>query len=119
MNSFKNKIRLFHFSLLFIVFLGCNSKTDQTQEIVQSTSLQADQVKPPHWWVGFESEELQLLVKSENIQGMKVSVDTPGIEIAQVHNADSPNYLFIDLKIQKNTIPGVFELLFSSSNGQY
>ena len=119
MNSFKNKIRLFHFCLLFFVLLNCNSKTDQTQEIIQSTSLQAEQVKPPHWWIGFESEELQLLVKSENIQGMEVSVSTPGIEIVQVHNADSPNYLFIDLKIQKNTIPGVFELLFSSIDGQY
>ena len=119
MNSFKNKIRLFHFCLLLFVLLSCNSKTDQTQEIIQSTSLQADQVKPPHWWIGFESEELQLLVKSENIQEMEVSVSTPGIEIVQVHNADSPNYLFIDLKIQKNTIPGVFELLFSSIDGQY
>ena len=119
MNSFKNKIRLFHFCLLLFVLLSCNSKTDQTQEIIQSTSLQADQVKPPHWWIGFESEELQLLVKYENIQEMEVSVSKPGIEIVQVHNADSPNYLFIDLKIQKNTIPGVFELLFSSIDGQY
>ena len=50
---------------------------------------------------------------------MEVSVSAPGIEIVQVHDADSPNYLFIDLKIQKNTIPGVFELLFSSTDGQY
>ena len=76
MNSFKNKIRLLHFCLLFLILLNCNSKTDQTQKIIQSTSLQAEQVKPTHWWIGFESEELQLLVKSENIQGMEVSVST-------------------------------------------
>ncbi|MFL2623443.1 MAG: alpha-amylase family glycosyl hydrolase [Flavobacteriaceae bacterium] len=84
----------------------------------QLKKLEVEQVKPLHWWVGFESEELQLLVKSNQIQGMKVTVNTPSVEITKVHNADSPNYLFIDLKIKKNTDPGKIQLLFSSQDNE-
>ena len=114
----KNIELLFYFGVLFFGVLSCNPKSERNQETSRETTLQVEQVKPPYWWVGFESQELQLLVKSENIQGMNVTVNTPSIEIVQVHNADSPNYLFIDLKIHKNATPGVIELLFSSRDKQ-
>jgi len=103
MNYHIKNMRLFlYFSALFFGVLSCQPKPERSRERSQPTTLQVDQVKPPHWWVGFESEDLQLLVKSEHIQGMNVSVDAPGIQVVKVHNADSPNYLFIDLKIRKN-----------------
>ena len=88
-------------SFLFLVLQSCNSKREMGLEMLQLKKLEVEQIKPLHWWVGFQSEELQLLVKSNQIQGMKVTVNTPGVEITKVHNADSPNYLFIDLKIKK------------------
>jgi len=118
MNYHIKNIELFYFSILIIGVLSCNPKSERNQETSRETTLQVEQVKPPYWWVGFESQELQLLVKSENIQGMDVTVNTTGIEIVQVHNADSPNYLFIDLKIHENATPGVIEMLFSSSDKQ-
>ena len=105
-------------SFLFLVLQGCNSKSEMGVEMSQLKKLEVEQVKPLHWWVGFESEELQLLVKSNQIQGMKVTVNTPSVEITKVHNADSPNYLFIDLKIKKNTAPGKIQLLFSSQDNE-
>lgn len=120
MNYYIKNMRLFlYFSALFFGVLSCQPKSERSRERSQPTTLQVDQVKPPHWWVGFESEDLQLLVKSEHIQGMNVSVDAPGIQVVKVHNADSPNYLFIDLKIKKNATPGVIELLFSSNDSIY
>jgi len=114
-----NNIKLIYLFFLFLTVITCDSEANRTQETTLATALEVDQVKPPHWWVGFESEKLQLLVKSEQIQGMTVSVEAEGIEIVRVHNADSPNYLFIDLTIQKNTTPGIIELLFSSPDGQF
>mgnify|MGYP003307462589 FL=1 len=105
-------------SFLFLVLQGCNSKSEMGVEMSPLKKLEVEQVKPLHWWVGFESEELQLLVKSNQIQGMKVTVNTPSVEITKVHNADSPNYLFIDLKIKKNTAPGKIQLLFSSQDNE-
>lgn len=103
-------------SFLFLVLQSCNSKREMGLEMSQLKKLEVEQIKPLHWWVGFESEELQLLVKSNQIQGMKVTVNTPGVEITKVHNADSPNYLFIDFKIKKHTAPGKIQLLFSSQD---
>ena len=103
-------------SFLFLVLQGCNSKREMGFEMSQPKKLEVEQIRPLHWWVGFQSEELQLLVKSNQIQGMKVTVNTPGVEITKVHNADSPNYLFIDLKIKKHTAPGKIQLLFSSQD---
>ena len=74
-------------SFLFLVLQGCNSKSEMGLEMSQLKKLEVEQVKPLHWWVGFESEELQLLVKSNQIQGMKVTVNTPSVEITKVHNA--------------------------------
>ena len=47
---------------------------------------------------------------------MDVTVNTPSIEIVQVHNADSPNYLFIDLKIGKEAHQGIIKLRFTDKN---
>ena len=115
--NIKNTVSLC-ISFLFLVLQGCNYKSEMGLEMSQLKKLEAEQVKPLHWWVGFESEELQLLVKSNQIQGMKVTVNTPSVEITKVHNADSPNYLFIDLKIKKNTAPGKIQLLFSSQDNE-
>ena len=112
-------LKLLSFYLIFLAVLGCNSKTEKSLEKVQTKTLEVEQLKPPHWWVGFESKELQLLVKSDQIQGMNVSVNAPGVEVVNVHNADSPNYLFIDLKIKKDAAPGIIELLFSSNDSTH
>ena len=53
---------------MFLVLQGCNSKSEMGLEMSQLKKLEVEQVKPLHWWVGFESEELQLLVKSNQIQ---------------------------------------------------
>ena len=57
-------------SFLFLVLQGCNSKSEMGVEMSPLKKLEVEQVKPLHWWVGFESEELQLLVKSNQINEM-------------------------------------------------
>jgi glycosidase len=64
-----------------------------------SLSAQVQRIEPPHWWVGFERTELQLLLYGENLQEYQISLDHPGVELVKVHQAHSPNYLFVDLKI--------------------
>ena len=54
-------LKLLSFYLIFLAVLGCNSKTEKSLEKVQTKTLEVEQLKPPHWWVGFESKELQLL----------------------------------------------------------
>ena len=79
-------------------------------------NAQIDIVHPPNWWIGFENQNLQLLVKGEKINTYEFDIKYPGVKIKQIHKADSPNYLFIDLFISKKTKPGIFKLKFAKGN---
>ena len=71
---------------------------------------QIDRVAPPNWWIGFKDTSLQLMVKADGIKDAKVSIDNKGVYLQQVHQADSPNYLFIDLEISDEAEAGKFKI---------
>ncbi|WP_445159185.1 glycoside hydrolase family 13 protein [Mesohalobacter salilacus] len=82
-------------------------------------SAQIERIEPPHWWVGFEHQNLQLLVQGDNIGKAEVDLKYPGVSIQNIHKADSPNYLFVDLKIEKNTKPGQLKLKFKIGKDKF
>ncbi len=73
---------------------------------------QIERVEPPNWWVGFEESSLQLLVKGKEISLLEPEVNYPGVTLEKVHRADSPNYLFLDLRLSKTVSPGSFDIVF-------
>ncbi|MDO7171729.1 glycoside hydrolase family 13 protein [Mariniflexile sp. AS56] len=76
-----------------------------------------ERIEPSNWWVGFKNSELQLLVKHPNITTAVPEIDYAGVSIKEVHKADSDNYLFIDLDIDKSTKAGKFNIVFKFENG--
>ena len=78
---------------------------------INNIYTQIDKVHPPNWWIGFENQNLQLLVKNENISDYEVSINYPGIKIKDINKADSPNYIFIDLSISSFTKEGDFKII--------
>ena len=77
---------------------------------------QIEKVHPPNWWIGFENQNLQLLVKANDISKYNVEINSPGIKLIDTHKADSPNYLFLDLKISTLSKEGDFEILFTRND---
>src|SRR5690554_6621342 len=71
-----------------------------------------DRVEPPSWWVGMDSAKLQLLAHGKNIGQLQPKLDHPGVSVINVHKADSPNYLFIDLRIDPDAAVGEMALEF-------
>ncbi len=72
-------------------------------------------VEPPNWWVGMANSELQLLVKADDIGAFQVKLKKGRNQlIKKVHQADSPNYLFIDLDLSSVEKPE--KLVFEFSN---
>ena len=90
-------------SLLFITALGSFSYAQSSTRI-----------EPPHWWVGFENNSLQLLVHHKNIAQSSVEIDHENIQLIKTTAGDSPNYLFVDLQIDANAEAGGFELIFKT-----
>ena len=63
---------------------------------------------------------LQLLVQGENISEYSVSIEGgKGISVESVHKADSPNYLFVDVKIAANATPGTYYIVFSKDGQSF
>ncbi len=71
-------------------------------------------VYPTNWWVGMKNPKLQLMIHQENIatkipmyklsaSGMKLA---DGVTLKMIHRVENPNYVFLDLVIDKNAKPG-------------
>ena len=104
--------------LLFIVVLwSCNNESTSSPNVeVSNSSL--SRVEPPNWWVGMKDNSLQLLVHHEDIGSYVPSISYEGIKIEEVHQAKSPNYLFLDLLVNAQSKPGKFDIVFENVNGE-
>ena len=71
-----------------------------------------ERVEPAFWWVGFKNPNLQLLVHGDQISLTKPVLSYPGVTLESVVSVESPNYLFLNLKLAANTLPGKFDINF-------
>ncbi|MCD4768546.1 MAG: glycoside hydrolase family 13 protein [Bacteroidales bacterium] len=74
-------------------------------------NAQPDHVEPPFWWAGMNHPELQIMVHGEQLSGMEIKINCPGVKVLSVLQAGNPDYLFIDLDIS-NAEPGSFDIGF-------
>lgn len=58
------------------------------------------------------STKLQLMIYGENAAGLDVEIEYPGIEIESICKVENPNYSFINLKLDKEVLPGSFKIQF-------
>ena len=73
-------------------------------------------VEPLSWWTGMKTD-LQLLVNGEGIGAYSVAIEGgKGVKIKAVHQADSPNYLFVDVDVTAKAKPGTYTLVFKKGN---
>ncbi|NCB09930.1 MAG: alpha-amlyase, partial [Bacteroidia bacterium] len=77
-----------------------------------SQQVSLSRVEPMFWWAGMKSPELQLMVHGENISLTGVSLEYPGVELVAVTKVQNPNYLFVDLKLSPDVLPGKFDIQF-------
>lgn len=91
---------------LFIFLLLCLSIAAQAQRI------DIERVEPPNWWIGFEEQDLQLLIYGDNINTSRVSIDHPGVELTQTRLVQNPNYMFLDIRIHEHAQAGTVDINF-------
>lgn len=77
-------------------------------------------VEPLSWWVGMNTP-LQLMINGEGISAFDVTIlpEGQGVAVAEVHKADSPNYLFVDVTISDDAVAGEYTLRFSDGKRRY
>jgi len=67
-------------------------------------------VEPPSWWVGMKNQNLQLLVYGDSIASKLPTLKYPGVSLRKVSRAENPNYLFLDLYIDRAAQAGKFNI---------
>lgn len=82
--------------------------------------LKIEHVEPLSWWVGM-STPLQLMINGEGVSAYDVTIlpEGQGVEVAAVHKADSPNYLFVDVAIADDAVADDYTLRFSDGRRKY
>ena len=101
--------------VLLIINVSCKKNTSEekvSSEMVTEIKNDIQKVEPPHWWIGFKNQKLQLLVKHPNIGSATPEISYSGISLVKFHKADSPNYLFLDLEISEAANAGKFNINF-------
>ena len=79
-------------------------------------------VYPTNWWTGMKNPKLQLMLHQENIAGRipmyKLSAAgmklAEGVTLKSIKRVENPNYIFLDLVIDKNAKPGERTFSFGS-----
>jgi|TARA_B110000263_G_scaffold250193_1_gene271461 glycosidase len=114
---------LFKLLILYLLFISvsCKQKSNETVEadpIPQTIkeSYDLERIEPPNWWIGFKNPKLELLIKHPNISMSTPEINYAGVSIKEIHIADSPNYLFMDLNIDESTKAGKFNITFKFDN---
>ncbi len=74
-----------------------------------------EHLEPLSWWVGMKTP-LQLLVKADGIGACKASFEEKGVKVTDVHQAESPDYLFIDVDVPVSAEPGIYHLILKNGD---
>jgi glycosidase len=80
-----------------------------------SLHAQIERIDPPNWWVGMKTKQITLLVYGSAIQDLEPSINYSGVKILKTEKVENPNYLFITIDIDSNTIPGDAKIDFKKN----
>jgi len=106
-------------ALSIAVLASCSAPSFDPAGVADADKTQVTRVEPLSWWTGMKTP-LQLLVQGKDISGYEVKIEGgKGVSVAGVHKADSPNYLFVDVRIAADAKPGTYYIVFSKGGESF
>ena len=98
---------------------ACSGPAFDPTSVPDATTEQVTRVEPLSWWVGMKTD-LQLLVQGAGISDYAVAIEGgAGVSVEKISKAESPNYLFVDVKIAPNAAPGTYYIVFSKDGQSF
>lgn len=71
-----------------------------------------ERIEPASWWVGMKDDRLQLMVHGKRVGELTPEIAHEGVTITGVERVENPNYLFVNLRISPQTVPGTMRIDF-------
>uniref|UniRef100_UPI0040572C0F glycoside hydrolase family 13 protein n=1 Tax=Alistipes sp. TaxID=1872444 RepID=UPI0040572C0F len=109
---------LFSLFCAMTLLFSCQHATQIDPSTVADHEGRIERVEPLSWWVGMKTP-LQLMIYGEEISAYSVEALGEGLTVTKVHKADSPNYLFVDVKVAPTAKAGTYYLLFTRGEEQF
>jgi len=100
---FSNLIKFIFINILFVALFVSKSVANE---------YNIKHFEPLSWWIDMQSNQLQLMVNGDNISELTPQIANANITIVKVTTGDSPNYLFIDLKLSPALKAGSYNIDF-------
>ena len=106
-------------ALAAVALAACSGPAFDPATVADATAEQVTRVEPLSWWTGMKMP-LQLLVQGENISEYNVAIEGgKGVSVEKIDKADSPNFVFVDVKIAANAQPGTYYIVFSKDGQSF
>ena len=106
-------------ALAAAVLAACSGPAFDPASVADATAEQVTRVEPLSWWTGMKMP-LQLLIQGDDVSEYEVAIEGgKGVEVEKVSRADSPNYVFVDVKIASNAKPGTYYIVFSKDGQSF
>jgi glycosidase len=100
--------------LLFIVFFSFASFL----RLSAQSAERIERIEPPFWWSGIQYDTLQLMIYGKDISGYEVKSESDALKVLKSQMATNPNYLFVDLLIGADAVPGFYAFTFKNESGK-
>ena len=101
----------FALSLLVMTHAPAAAATAASAASTSTAPVTLAHVEPPDWWVGMKSPDLQVMLHGAGIGALAAELaPAPGVTLVGTRRGDSPNYLFVDLRIEPSARPGTLTL---------
>ena len=99
--------------------VSCGSGPESDPEKIQDAGTRVGRVEPLSWWTGMKTP-LQLMVCGDGISRYDVRIEGgKGVKAGTVHKADSPDYLFVDVEISPDAVPGTYYIVFDDGTDKF
>ena len=85
-------------------------------QIQAKSSSWVQKLEPSFWWTDMYQPEFQLMLYGTDISKTEISIDYNGVSISRKELTDNPNYVFLYLKLSKETFPGKFNIVLKKGN---
>lgn len=75
-------------------------------------------IDPPYWWTGMRNDTLQLMLTGHNLDTAKISVEYPGVTVAEDLCPGNADYRILYLTLSPDTKPGEMKIKVDTPQGK-
>lgn len=86
---------------------------------LSAQGITVTRVEPMNWWTGMKNPQLQILVYGKDIALSHVSVNYPGVRLEQSIRTTNPNYVFLNLRMERDVKPGTVPIVFRNGRQSF